>query len=179
MPPVNEMDIQLLRTFQRLSSVGYSLLRIYEELGDGHSLEEIVVQITADRFRLAEGCAKVAQNLLESGIVSEATYRSIISRNYYAIYQAARAIVFHVTRNDVDDHRRLSDHVGKILGPQWGKVVDRWRKARNEMDYSPYPEFDEPPLEGLPLDEVVALSFAEAEGFLDEVRKHLSKRGVK
>ena len=46
MPPVNEMDIQLLRTFQRLSSVGYSLLRIYKELGEGYSLEEIVAQVT-------------------------------------------------------------------------------------------------------------------------------------
>lgn len=45
-PPVNEMDIQLLRTFQRLSSVGYSLLRIYKELGEGYSLEEIVAQVT-------------------------------------------------------------------------------------------------------------------------------------
>ncbi len=172
------MNFQLLQAFQRLSGTGYSLLRIYEELGEGYSLEEIVARITADRLRMAEGCAEVAQILFKSGVASEAICRGIISRNYYAIYQAARALVFHITRNDVDDHRRLSDQVGRILGLEWGEVVGRWREARNEVDYSPYPVFKEPTLKGLSLDQLVALSFAEAEDFLSAVKQYLLERGV-
>ena len=97
----------------------------------------------------------------------------IISLNYYAMYQVARAVVFHTFRDDVDNHERLATEFGKILGKDYEDKMIYWRKSRNEVDYSAYPRLDGS------LEELSRQSIIEVKNFIKEAENYLNKRGVK
>lgn len=58
------------------------------------------------------------------------------------MYHAARALVLHVRRADLDDHNRLPVAVGQVVGTNYGDLLGQWREMRNQVDYSPYPPGD-------------------------------------
>jgi len=93
-----------------------------------------------------------------------------VSRCYYAMYHAARAVVLHVRRADPDDHERLPAALGQCLGLPYGDLLGRWREARNQVDYSPYPPAD--------LRQQALAAVSDAELLLAACREGLRKRGV-
>ena len=120
------------------------------------------------RFAKAGEYLVFAQNLA----VNEPLYQpQIISRCYYAMYHAARALVLHIRRADVDDHERLLVVLGQALGVNYRDVLNRWREMRNRVDYSPYLPADM-------ADQSVA-ALQEAEVLLAACRDCLRNRGVK
>ncbi len=167
------IDIQVLQAFQNMSGSGYSLARAFEQWSTGATLEQIVEQITIDRFRMGEGCLAIAQQVLASEVTTDDCYRAVISRSYYAMFQAGRGVVFHVHRQDVRDHTKLNKEVTAILGDVSGEALHQWREYRNEADYSPYPN-----LEGLTLHDAAHQALIIATDFLDQCRVFLHGRGV-
>jgi uncharacterized protein (UPF0332 family) len=67
----------------------------------------------------------------------------IISRNYYGMYHIARAVVFHTSRIDTNDHDLLSRRftetvkIEKTKAEMIGEKLEEWRKKRNNVDYDP------------------------------------------
>ena len=167
------MNTELLQAFQNMSSSGYLLARASEQWSAGTTLEQIIEQITIDRFRMGEGCLAIAQQLLASGVATDDCYRTVISRNYYAMFQAGRGVVFHVRRQDVGAHVKLNREVKAILGDVAGEALHQWRGHRNETDYSPYPN-----LEGMTLQDAAPESLTVATHFLNQCRTFLQGRGV-
>jgi uncharacterized protein (UPF0332 family) len=104
----------------------------------------------------------------------EDNLRTIISRNYYACYQAARAFVLLVTKSDVDDHKKLAPVLRDCLSPanaDAADTLDKWRDIRNEADYSPYPFIND-------LKITAHESCVETATFLDVLREEFGKRGL-
>ena len=95
--------IEVKRAFSSLSGKEYNKIRLFcqSQAIDLDVLEDLIEQVVLDRWNLALSFARCASNL---SMEVEDNLRTIISRNYYACYQASRAFVLLVTKSDVDDH---------------------------------------------------------------------------
>ena len=100
-------------------------------------IAQMVSQAVSDRLTLAGLWLKSGDAL-----ISSSQFRVAISRHYYAMYHAARAITFGV--NQGDDFERHSD-LPRHLPPSIDDPVRREgeltaaRLLRNQADYDPYP----------------------------------------
>jgi len=162
--------MRTLEDLQRLTpSQGALLYRLVElEYLTQSQVDELINRLAQDRFAKAREYLVFAQNLA----LNEPLHQpQIISRCYYAMYHAARALVLHIRRADVDDHERLPVALGQALGANYRDILNRWREMRNRVDYSPYPPAD------MADQSVTALQ--EAEVLLAACRDCWRNRGVK
>ena len=167
------MTIELKRAFSNLSSREYSRIRLFcqSQSIELNILENLIEQVVLERWNVALSFARCARNL---SVEVEDNFRTIISRNYYACYHASRALVFLVTKSDVDDHKKLASNLRNCLEPanaNSADILDKWRDIRNEADYSPYPFIDD-------LKITAEESCTETADFLDILRPEFRKRGV-
>ena len=161
----------LLWRFQRLKGSEYGLIKdlMDEGVADGAKIHRIIEQVVVDRVRMAKKRFDFVQSM---PLDTETTQKIALSLNYYAMYQAARATVFHTFREDIDHHERLATQIGNIFGKEDEDRITFWRRARNQVDYSPYPKL------GRPLAELSKQSILETVHFIDKVVDYLRKRGV-
>lgn len=102
-------------------------------------LPDLMQQATADRLALAESLKESGDKLLR---LRPPHPRSAISRYYYAMYHAMRAVVYFVYEGD--DHEQHSALPGKtpkdfVDAGIWQNALKDARGRRNEADYDPYP----------------------------------------
>jgi uncharacterized protein (UPF0332 family) len=107
--------------------------------------------------------------------VTTPSYRLVLNRSYYAMYHAARAVVFFV--HGGDDHERHSELPSKLPKdfpnrPQWESDLTGARVRRNEADYGPYPK-DEAQFSTAAQDQLLL-----AERFLPLAVSYLRIKGV-
>ena len=133
-------------------------------------IEQIIEQVTKDRFNLGKAKVEFARTLDEN---EPEACKVIITLCYYAMYQACRAAVFHTHRNDVDSHEKVASEVGRIIGTPLEKSLNFWRNTRNKVDYSPYPTLNSP------LKELALNAVSSATSCLSDVENYLKKRGVR
>ena len=159
----------LLGAFEKISSERYSfLLKLAQEgLFPTSELEGIVEAVTIQRYKLAFSFHESTRAI---PLNSEIDARNVISRNYYAMYQAARAVIFHVHREDLDNHEVVAKRIGPILGTDLQNSLNDCRKYRNDADYSPFPKID--------LFDEANRSHQTASVFLTECKNLLQQRGV-
>lgn len=97
----------------------------------------LMSQVTSDRLALAGEQLRAGDELITGG-----QFRSAISRHYYAMYHAARAITYaHHGGDDHEQHSRLPRHLPATwhdLLLREGQLSDA-RLLRNQADYDPYP----------------------------------------
>lgn len=100
-------------------------------------MPQLIQQATSDRLSLAGTHLATADGLLLA-----MQFRSAISRHYYAMYHAARAITFAVNQgDDHEQHRVLPSQLPARLpnqGVRSTELTDA-RLLRNEADYDIYP----------------------------------------
>ena len=100
-------------------------------------LPQLVTQVTSDRLLLAGEHLRAGDQLIFA-----LQFRSAISRHYYAMYHAARAIVFaDVGGDDHQSHSVLPRNLPQKLpdiARREQELVDA-RLLRNEADYDIYP----------------------------------------
>lgn len=105
----------------------------------GRTVDDLREQACADRLRLATHFVATGDKLLGLG---PSQSRSAVSRFYYGMYHAMRAVVYFMERGD--DHQEHStlpkktppDFVNSAL---WENNLKDARGRRNEADYDPYP----------------------------------------
>lgn len=102
---------------------------------------EMMRQVVSDRLALAAEHLRYGDELLLGG-----SCRASIGRHYYAMYHAARAIVFGVHQGD--DFERHSDLPRNLPSSMPGvasheAALTQARLLRNQADYDPYPASDE------------------------------------
>jgi uncharacterized protein (UPF0332 family) len=161
--------MRTLDELQRLTPSQGALLYRLVDLGylTQAQVDELINRLVGDRFAKAVDYLSFVQQL-DSGVSLNQPH--IISRCYYAMYHAARALVLHVRRADVDDHERLPMILNQVLGTDYGDVLGRWREMRNQVDYSPYAPAD--------LAREATKALHDAAVFLAACRDELQNRGV-
>jgi uncharacterized protein (UPF0332 family) len=103
------------------------------------ALPDLQEQTCADRLRLARELWGAAEKLTRA---RPAQYRSAISRYYYAMYHAMRAVVYYVHGGDDHNaHSALPGHVPQdfVNSALWQNTLKDARSHRNDADYDPYP----------------------------------------
>lgn len=137
----------------------------------GYTISEVIAKACSDRLTLAKSCMSDA-----NAAYSNSLYRLTISRSYYAMYHAMRAVVFYdYGGDDHEAHSRLHEHLPGDLEDREmiGADLKAARLRRNEADYDPYPR-----------DEKNFQTDAEfysvkAKGFLLSARKYLREKGCR
>lgn len=113
---------------------------IHLEASTGRTLEELRHRVVADRIVLA---ASLRVDGVACATESTGAYRSAVSRFYYCIYQAGRAVVYF--QKGGDDHQEHSSLPGQLPGDfpdrnRWLNAMTGARLDRNRADYDPYPK---------------------------------------
>ncbi|RYH54345.1 MAG: hypothetical protein EON54_13060 [Alcaligenaceae bacterium] len=106
-------------------------------LGRSFNVAELIGQIVSDRLLLAGEHLRNGDNLFRQN-----EFRTSISRHYYAMYHAARGIVFaSVGGDDYQQHRILPRNLPGDFDDRsrWEGELTAARLTRNEADYDLYP----------------------------------------
>ena len=143
-------------------------------LADGGPLtserfEEFLGEIANRRMALADGLLGAARALAAHG--GRDCLLSAVSRAYYAMYNAARAVVFLLAGKDVDNHEALARSLPHRVPRQaeWQKKLNDYRRLRNEADYDPFSVWD--------ADDQWRRIAADAEAFLTIARRLCQQGG--
>lgn len=106
-----------------------------------YSLDELIAKVTIERVQFSG----VLHTQAVDALVKRSCYRLAISRGYYSMYHAIRAVVFYVTRGDENqEHSTLPKHIPADFpgGVSWETKLKNARLERNRADYDPYPQQD-------------------------------------
>lgn len=135
MPDVGPMDLLM----RHISTCKRSDLASYPINAGKHPfpLDQLIQKATSDRFLLAGEHLRAGDQLIFAN-----QYRSAISRHYYAMYHAARSIVYADLRgDDYERHHVLPRHLPAKLPDVTlrEQQLTNARFLRNEADYDVYP----------------------------------------
>jgi uncharacterized protein (UPF0332 family) len=135
---------QLETMLSRVTSAEKHMLDLFTE---GASIErrstrsivDLRHQASVDRIALSKAFEHTANKLMKA---RPRQYRSAISRYYYSMYHAARAVVFFTYGGDDHEaHSVLPRHLPRDFPNQvlWQNELKNARLNRNGADYDPYP----------------------------------------
>jgi uncharacterized protein (UPF0332 family) len=108
----------------------------------GLDIDQLLENAAKDRFEFAQRMLKCARSVLN---LTRPQYRAGLSRSYYSMYHAARAVIFLVEKgDDYEAHQELPKHLPKDFPdrPHWENEIKTARFERNRADYDPYPKAD-------------------------------------
>lgn len=134
-------DTTILRRLSELSGSEYGLLRTLaqREYLELEPIEALLKRVSVERMRLARQYFEFAAAI---DLVSPFNARQVISRSYYAMHHAARAVVFAARRTDVTSHEGVVKAIEHILGEATSISLKEQLRARNSVEYEVYPHFD-------------------------------------
>jgi uncharacterized protein (UPF0332 family) len=108
----------------------------------GRTIEALRHRAVADRLALARSFRRQAERMLAT---TPPFYRDAVSRFYYSMYHAMRAVVFFIERgDDFEAHSKLPGKTPKDFprADLWRNALKDARLTRNAADYDPYPKSD-------------------------------------
>ena len=137
----------------------------------GRSIDELTALACTDRFNFAK---QVLQCARWASLPPKPQYRVVLARAYYAMYHAARAVVYFVDGGDDNEaHSELPKHIPKDFPDRdrWENEIKNARYERNRADYDPYPKSDKT------YARVAQATLKTAEDFLSIARRYLIRKG--
>jgi uncharacterized protein (UPF0332 family) len=136
--PAEEAQLRISKAhaqfFQHLNEGAHILLVT------ARPLEDLRHQAASDRLGLAQLFHEAGDKALRS---RPPQFRTAISRYYYCMYHAMRAVVYFVNRgDDHDEHSVLPAKTPRDFSNAavWQNRLKDARAQRNEADYDPYPQ---------------------------------------
>jgi uncharacterized protein (UPF0332 family) len=133
-----ENEIAVLQRFKKNQ---IDLLRNGVRIEDlaGRRIDDLIKEASAARFRLSVRFLQSAKRLVAQRPM---LHRDSISRSYYSMYHAARAVVFVAYQgDDYEPHDKLAGGMPADFPDieQWQNDLKEARLKRNEADYDPFP----------------------------------------
>ncbi|SRR6266851_1616488 len=139
----------------------------------GLGIDQLVENATKDRVKLAQENLRYSRRAMN---LPQPMYRVALARAYYAMYHAARTVVFFIERgDDYEAHLKLPKHIPKDFPNrnQWENDLKTARLERNRADYDPYPKSDRA------FGPVASSTLLTAESFLPIARGYLVRKGCR
>jgi uncharacterized protein (UPF0332 family) len=133
-----EVELLLISKYKK-NQIDFLRNGIRIEKATGRTIDDLVLQACAARHSLAGHFLKSAEMLVK---LKPARHRDGISRSYYSMYHAARAVVYLAKQGD--DHQE-HDQLYKFLPSDfpdvenWQNELKEARLKRNEADYDCFP----------------------------------------
>lgn len=131
------------------------------------SINSLINRACNDRLKLADVFFIDATRTIK---MNPPMYRSSVSRSYYAMYHAARAVAFmYYQGDDHEAHNKLPTKIPDNFPDFriWQNLIKTARLDRNKADYEPYPAED------LTYKVVAEKQLVEAKKFLREAKKYI------
>ena len=123
-------EYEVKRKISRLSSRLYGDIRTIcgtEGLTQSR-LENLIQVVTLDRIKLAISFYDCAKKLDAQSDKQDGDYRSIISRGYYCHYHFARAAIFFITRDDIEDAENQRSACLRLSEANTKNYLRTWEK---------------------------------------------------
>ena len=123
-------EYEIKRKISRLSSRLYGDIRTIcgtEGLTQSR-LEKLIQVVTLDRIKLAFSLYACAKKLDTQSDKQDGDYRSTISRCYYCHYHLARAAIFFITRDDIDDAENQRSACLRLSEANTKNYLRAWEK---------------------------------------------------
>lgn len=152
------------------------VLVVLEHIAGGSDLswyDKRVCEVAQHWFRLASQHLRVARRLISR----PRDWRAVVSRSYYAGYNASRSVRYVVNgsvRFGADDHQAVGDLPQDF--PQrasWSTFLVDLRKDRNIADYEPWVGMRST------LSQAPTFSLTRVEDFVRQSKLYLRRRGIK
>ncbi len=137
----------------------------------GLSIDQLLEGAARDRLDFARNTLRCARWALSR---QRPQYRVALARSYYAMYHAARAVVYFIeSGDDHEAHMELPKHLPKDFPDRerWENEIKTARFERNRADYDPYPKTDGA------FKTIANSTFGTAEHFLSIARRYLVRKG--
>jgi uncharacterized protein (UPF0332 family) len=134
-----EMQILLISKYKK-GQIDWLRNGIQIERLSGQTINDLVLQACSARHSLAAHFLQSAAMLLK---MKPARHRDAISRSYYAMYHAARAVVYlDYQGDDHQEHNELHKHIPADFPDMatWQNELKEARLKRNEADYDFFPK---------------------------------------
>jgi hypothetical protein len=115
---------------------------VHLESSTGRVIEDLRQRSTADRWGLALAFRRQGDRMIAA---SPPFYRDALSRFYYSMYHAMRAVVFYVEGgDDFQAHSKLPPRTPNDFPHHdlWQNKLKDARTRRNAADYDAYPKSD-------------------------------------
>lgn len=113
---------------------------VYLEASTGRAIEDLRQRAVGDRIALAAEFRMSARACMSDEMRA---YRTAVSRFYYSMYHAGRAVVyFQKDGDDHEEHSKLPTHLPGDF-PERNRCLNAITNARldrNRADYEPYPK---------------------------------------
>jgi len=163
------MTSDFLEYFSRLRREDYQLLQHLETNGhlNGFTVAEFMEALVIARLTLAQEHLDFALTLDETDPLHR---RQIISRCYYCMHNAARAVLLFVENAETTRHKDVVNKIRTIVGMRESAILNEWHDRRTEVDYNPSLSST--------LQAEATLAQMEAQDFLDAMRNYLRKQGA-
>lgn len=113
---------------------------VFIEQRSGRSIDEIHARAVIDRIQLASHLRRRGKNLMEA---QPPQHRDAISRFYFSMYHAMRAVVAYANKGDDGlSHAKLPEQAPGDFPDRdlWINRLKDARERRNDADYSIYPK---------------------------------------
>lgn len=136
--PTKNVTETFMQTFAQLNSKHRATFPI--QIGNKFQTSNLAKQIVSDRLRLAGYHLRNGDFLIQNG-----QNRTSISRYYYCMYHAGRAVCYgYHLGDDYQQHSILPKNLPSNLPQQtsWSRSLNEARLLRNEADYDLYPDSD-------------------------------------
>jgi uncharacterized protein (UPF0332 family) len=167
----NEKKLEISKG--QATTINHFRLGVHLSQLSGHTIDELVQMACSDRLSFAKQLLSSARWVLES---AKPHYRTALARAYYAMYHAARAVIFfHNSGDDHEEHSKLPKHIPGDFPDRsrWENELKTARLERNKADYDPYPKSDKA------FESIAMTTFKTAEEFLLVTKQYLVKRRCK
>lgn len=163
------MTPNFLEYFDRLKQGDYQLLQHLEAHGylNGFTVAEFIGALVIARMVLAQEHLDFALTLDETNPLHR---RQIISRCYYCMHHAARAVLLFTENEETTVHRKVINKIRNIAGTHESIILNEWHDWRTEVDYNPSLAAN--------LQSEASLARLEAQDFLNIMRNYLRTQGA-
>ena len=115
---------------------------VHLENRTGYTVETLRAKVVTDRLELARSILGSAENSVD---LPAPSFRTAVSRAYYAMYHATRALSYFVHGgDDQQEHSKLPASIPHDFPSRshWENELKHARLERNRADYDPYPKND-------------------------------------
>ena len=125
---------KLKRWISKLSAQKYGFIKdlVSHSLMTLDEVDGLISELVAERMNLSHQYFEFATSIQPD---SSLLCRQIISRCYYSMHHAARAVIFATRRGDLTSHEKVIKAIGKLLGNDMADLLFEQLNVRNTVEY--------------------------------------------